>query len=68
MARLTDEEREHRRLMKAAAALERAPRGLSVVSEDEERRLYELARAGIDAPISVPLPLSQETGTIGGSA
>lgn len=52
--RLTDDEleaRERRARMRAAGALDRAPRGPSVVTPDEERRLYELNRAGVDAPI-----------------
>lgn len=52
-AKLTPEEVERRRQMKAAAALDRSPQGLSVVSAEEEMRLYEASMAGVEEPIRV---------------
>lgn len=37
--------------------LERASRGPSVVTADEERRMYELNRQGVDAPITPRAPM-----------
>lgn len=43
---------DERERQKAFDRLERAGREPSVVDSKEERRLYELSRQGIDAPIS----------------
>lgn len=53
--RIDEDERERQ---KAFDRLERASRGPSVVTADEERRLYELNRQGVDAPIT-PRPIGQ---------
>lgn len=45
-----DDEDEQRK-QKAFDRLERASRGPSVVTADEERRLYELSRQGVEAAI-----------------
>lgn len=46
-----------RERQKAFDRLDKAPRGQSVVDSNEERRLYDLARRGIDDAIRPPPPV-----------